>query len=102
MRCFSFWLPPKRGAGNAKIRRGGIRSSRRGVRMDVSELKTRIEALVADPTAVRTKKGKAVDEVIAALDEGLLRVAEFDGATWVTHAWIKHAILLYFARMDTV
>jgi 2,3,4,5-tetrahydropyridine-2-carboxylate N-succinyltransferase len=50
---------------------------------------------------VRTKKGKAVDEVIAALDEGLLRVAEFDGESWVTHAWIKHAILLYFARMDS-
>ncbi len=70
--------------------------------MDVSELKTRIEALVADPTAVRTKKGKAVDEVIAALDEGLLRVAEPEGETWITHAWIKHAILMYFARMDNV
>jgi 2,3,4,5-tetrahydropyridine-2,6-dicarboxylate N-succinyltransferase len=69
--------------------------------MDVSELKTRIDALVADPTVVRTKKGKAVDEVIAALDEGLLRVAEFDGESWITHAWIKHAILLYFARMDS-
>jgi 2,3,4,5-tetrahydropyridine-2-carboxylate N-succinyltransferase len=30
-----------------------------------------------------------------------LRVAEFDGESWVTHAWIKHAILLYFARMDS-
>ena len=69
--------------------------------MDVSELQTRIEALVADPSGVRTKKGKAVDEVIAALDEGLLRVAEFDGESWITHAWIKHAILLYFARMDS-
>jgi 2,3,4,5-tetrahydropyridine-2-carboxylate N-succinyltransferase len=69
--------------------------------MDVSELQTRIDALVADPSGVRTKKGKAVDEVIAALDEGLLRVAEFDGESWVTHAWIKHAILLYFARMDS-
>ncbi|HEY5340081.1 MAG TPA: 2,3,4,5-tetrahydropyridine-2,6-dicarboxylate N-succinyltransferase [Candidatus Aquilonibacter sp.] len=68
--------------------------------MDVSELKTRIEALVADPTAVRSKKGRAVDEVIAALDEGRLRVAEFDGENWITHAWIKHAILLYFARLD--
>jgi 2,3,4,5-tetrahydropyridine-2,6-dicarboxylate N-succinyltransferase len=68
--------------------------------MDVSELKTRIEALVADPTAVRSKKGRAVDEVIAALDEGRLRVAEFDGENWITHAWLKHAILLYFARMD--
>ena len=69
--------------------------------MDVSALKTKIDALVADPSTVRGKKGRAVDEVIAALDEGLLRVAEFDGESWVTHAWIKHAILLYFARMDS-
>jgi 2,3,4,5-tetrahydropyridine-2,6-dicarboxylate N-succinyltransferase len=69
--------------------------------MDVLDLQTRIEALVADPSGVRTKKGKAIDEVIAALDEGLLRVASFDGESWITHAWIKHAILLYFARMDS-
>ncbi len=48
------------------------------------------------------KKGaKRSDEVIAALDEGQLRVAEFNGESWVTHAWIKRAILLYFARMDS-
>ncbi len=69
--------------------------------MDVSELQARIEALVADPTNVKGKKGKAVDEVIEALDEGHLRVAEFNGESWITHAWIKHAILLYFARMDS-
>ena len=69
--------------------------------MDVSELEARIDALVADPAAVRGKKGRAVDEVIAALDEGLLRVAEFNGESWITHAWVKHAILLYFARMDS-
>ena len=69
--------------------------------MDVSELQARIEALVADPSNIKGKKGKAVDEVIAALDEGQLRVAEFDGESWITHAWIKHAILLYFARMDS-
>jgi 2,3,4,5-tetrahydropyridine-2-carboxylate N-succinyltransferase len=69
--------------------------------MDVSELRTRIEALVADPSGVRTKKGKAIDDVIEALDEGQLRVAEYNGESWVTHAWIKHAILLYFGRMDS-
>jgi len=70
--------------------------------MDVSDLKARIDALVADPSAVRGKRGRAVDEVIAALDEGTLRVAEFDGASWITHAWIKQAILLYFSRMENV
>jgi 2,3,4,5-tetrahydropyridine-2-carboxylate N-succinyltransferase len=49
-------------------------------------------ALLADPAAV-----KAVHDVIDALDAGHLRTAEkLDGA-WVTHAWVKQAILLYFA-----
>src|ERR1700733_8028432 len=61
--------------------------NRRGTQMDVLELEKRIDALVADPTAVRGKKGRAVDEVIEALDEGQLRVAEFDGESWITHAW---------------
>ena len=39
---------------------------------------------------------RAVDEVIAALDRGELRVAEKSGGSWRTHAWVKHAILFYF------
>jgi 2,3,4,5-tetrahydropyridine-2-carboxylate N-succinyltransferase len=70
--------------------------------MDVHDLEARIDALTADPEAVRGKKGRAIDEVIEALDEGLLRVAEPDGDGWITHAWIKRAILLYFARVDNV
>jgi 2,3,4,5-tetrahydropyridine-2-carboxylate N-succinyltransferase len=64
-------------------------------------MEARIDALVADPGLVRGKKGRVIDDVIAALDEGKLRVAEpgADGQ-WVTHAWIKRAILLYFARLD--
>jgi 2,3,4,5-tetrahydropyridine-2-carboxylate N-succinyltransferase len=38
----------------------------------------------------------AVREVIDLLDQGKLRVAEKVGDAWVTHAWIKQAILLYF------
>jgi 2,3,4,5-tetrahydropyridine-2-carboxylate N-succinyltransferase len=68
--------------------------------MNVQELEARIDALVADPAGVRGKKGRAIDEVIAALDEGKLRVASPDGESWITHAWIKRAILLYFARME--
>jgi 2,3,4,5-tetrahydropyridine-2-carboxylate N-succinyltransferase len=68
--------------------------------MEVSELEARIAALVADREGIKGKKGRAIDEVIAALDEGELRVATFDGENWITHAWIKQAILLYFARMD--
>ncbi|MBV8354420.1 MAG: 2,3,4,5-tetrahydropyridine-2,6-dicarboxylate N-succinyltransferase [Candidatus Eremiobacteraeota bacterium] len=68
----------------------------------VAELRERIEALAADPTRVKKREGKAVDKVIAALDEGELRVAEPSGDGWVTHAWIKEAILLYFSRMESV
>jgi 2,3,4,5-tetrahydropyridine-2-carboxylate N-succinyltransferase len=70
--------------------------------MDVQDLEACIDALTADPSLVRGKKGRAVDEVIAALDEGRLRVAEPDGEGWITHAWIKRAILLYFGRVDNM
>lgn len=40
----------------------------------------------------------AVHEVIRLLDAGELRVATQDGpGSWTTHAWIKQAVLLYFA-----
>ena len=44
----------------------------------------------------------AVLQTLALLDRGDLRVAEppdAPGGDWVTHAWIKEAILLYFAVM---
>jgi 2,3,4,5-tetrahydropyridine-2,6-dicarboxylate N-succinyltransferase len=43
----------------------------------------------------------AVDQVIAGLDAGTLRVAEFDGNTWIVHDWIQQAILLYFAARES-
>ncbi len=39
----------------------------------------------------------AIDQVLANLDTGTLRVAEPTSSGWVVHAWIKEAILLYFA-----
>jgi 2,3,4,5-tetrahydropyridine-2-carboxylate N-succinyltransferase len=38
----------------------------------------------------------AVEETIAALDRGELRVAEKRGDEWVVNEWVKKAILLYF------
>jgi 2,3,4,5-tetrahydropyridine-2-carboxylate N-succinyltransferase len=35
-------------------------------------------------------------EVIAALDSGTLRVAEKIDGQWITHEWLKKAVLLYF------
>jgi 2,3,4,5-tetrahydropyridine-2-carboxylate N-succinyltransferase len=43
---------------------------------------------------------EAVDEVIAGLDAGRLRVAEKAGGEWVTHQWIKKAVLLSFRLED--
>ena len=42
----------------------------------------------------------AVEEVIAGLDAGTLRVAEKQGRDWVTHQWIKKAVLLSFRLED--
>ena len=43
---------------------------------------------------------QAVEEVIAGLDAGRLRVAEKTGGGWVTHEWIKKAVLLSFRLED--
>ncbi len=40
---------------------------------------------------------QSVADVIELLDQGKIRVAEKTGNDWVTHEWIKKAILLYFA-----
>ncbi len=49
---------------------------------------------------------EAVSEVIDGLDKGHLRVAEKNGtgtaAQWVTHAWIKKAVLLSFRLQDNI
>ena len=42
----------------------------------------------------------AVDEAIAGLDSGKLRVAEKSGGEWVTHQWLKKAVLLSFRLED--
>ena len=42
----------------------------------------------------------AVEEVSAGLDAGRLRVAEKTGGQWVTHQWVKKAVLLSFRLED--
>jgi len=42
----------------------------------------------------------AVEEAIAGLDSGKLRVAEKSGREWVTHQWLKKAVLLSFRLED--
>jgi 2,3,4,5-tetrahydropyridine-2-carboxylate N-succinyltransferase len=48
------------------------------------------------PGSAPAKIGEAVDRVLGELDQGRLRVAEKSGGRWVTHQWIKKAVLLSF------
>ncbi|HEV3195140.1 MAG TPA: 2,3,4,5-tetrahydropyridine-2,6-dicarboxylate N-succinyltransferase [Candidatus Cybelea sp.] len=66
--------------------------------MSAGELKAQIATLEREGADVCGRQGRAVDRVIAMLDEGELRVAEPRGDGWVTNAWVKAAILLYFQR----
>jgi len=43
---------------------------------------------------------EAVEAVIAGLDSGRLRVAEKTNGVWITHEWIKKAVLLSFRLED--
>jgi 2,3,4,5-tetrahydropyridine-2-carboxylate N-succinyltransferase len=52
------------------------------------------------PASAPKKLREAVEEVIAGLDSGKLRVAEKTGGAWVTHEWIKKAVLLSFRLED--
>jgi 2,3,4,5-tetrahydropyridine-2-carboxylate N-succinyltransferase len=68
--------------------------------MDTAKLKALIERAYADRTELQSAPVRAaIDSVMAQLDAGKLRVAQFDpeARAWVTHAWLKQAILLYFA-----
>src|SRR6266581_6235204 len=48
------------------------------------------------PRALR----EAVEHVIAGLDSGRLRVAEKSAGKWLTHQWLKKAVLLSFRLED--
>jgi 2,3,4,5-tetrahydropyridine-2-carboxylate N-succinyltransferase len=45
---------------------------------------------------------EAVTRVVAELDSGTLRVAEKIGGRWVTHQWVKMAVLLSFRLAENV
>ena len=57
-----------------------------------------IEAAYQDRSRLAGQETRAaVEQVVAALDAGQLRVADKLDGTWRTHVWLKQAILLYFA-----
>jgi len=49
-----------------------------------------------EPAAELKELRAAVDDTLARLDSGRLRVAEKQGADWVVHQWVKKAVLLSF------
>ncbi len=67
------------------------RSRRPGAR--ALSLESEIDALWEDLDPARAG---SVEETIAALDRGELRVAEKRDGEWVVNEWVKKAILLYF------
>lgn len=60
------------------------------------EQRDRLSAQTAGPAR------RVVDDALAALDTGALRVAEPGPGGWVVHEWLKKAVLLSFRLNDSV
>jgi 2,3,4,5-tetrahydropyridine-2,6-dicarboxylate N-succinyltransferase len=72
---------------------------------ELTGLIERIEAAYERRTELSPERApidvlQALDTVIGELNAGRLRVAEKIDGTWVTHQWIKKAVLLYFRTHD--
>jgi len=66
--------------------------------MEGSELEVIVSAAYKDRALLsRGDTVQAVDRTIAMLDRGQVRVAEKVNGAWKVNAWVKEAILLYFA-----
>jgi 2,3,4,5-tetrahydropyridine-2-carboxylate N-succinyltransferase len=66
--------------------------------MTDAELRTLVSAAFADRALLKdTHHAEAVRETVARLDAGTLRVAEKGPAGWTVNAWVKEAILCFFA-----
>jgi len=52
------------------------------------------------PGKVPADLAQALDEILDGLNRGTLRVAEKIDGTWVTHQWLKKAVLLFFRTRD--
>ena len=52
------------------------------------------------PASTQPELSAALEQVLAGLNAGQLRVAEKIDGAWVTHEWIKKAVLLYFRTHD--
>ena len=55
-----------------------------------------------NPGNVKAELRDAIEQTIAELDAGRIRVAEKIDGAWVTHQWVKKAVLLSFRANDNV
>ena len=53
-------------------------------------------------SATKGEPREAVEQALALMDNGTLRVATKDGGTWTVHQWLKKAVLLSFRLNDSV
>ena len=63
--------------------------------MNIKELSKKIDE-INESIDLSPDQVKIVEEVVSALDQGFIRVAEQSGGEWRVNLWIKKAILLYF------
>src|SRR5262249_2543858 len=91
-------LPLGAGAHARGVPRGGApaRGGAGGAMMDDPRIATIDSAWDGERPLKHADVIAAVDGVMAELDAGRLRVATKVGPEWVTHEWVKKAILLYF------
>ncbi len=78
-----------------------------GTQPELSQLRQLVTSCYSDRSRLTDAPTlAAVREVIRLLDGGQLRVAEpgAPGEPWIVHAWVKQAILLYFAsqQLETI
>jgi 2,3,4,5-tetrahydropyridine-2-carboxylate N-succinyltransferase len=52
------------------------------------------------PASVEPALSQALDQILQELNSGRIRVAEKRNGDWITHQWIKKAVLLYFRTHD--
>src|SRR5689334_16853363 len=73
-----------------------------GVRPQAMSAKDVVDAAWEERANLQPSKAlrDAVEEAIAGLDAGKLRVAEKKGGEWITHQWLKKAVLLSFRLQD--
>lgn len=71
---------------------------------ETTQIKSQIESIQeklsrGDESALRDGR-QWVEKTMDGLDRGLIRVAENIGGEWITHAWVKQAIMMYFRIME--